>query len=645
MALAQTVDIETPELVVVSYTVAGVGSRTVAALIDYAICITAIVVVFIAASQTNVRLPSLRESASSTSGTWILATLTVIQFAVLWLYYVLFEALMDGQTPGKRFMHLRVVLEGGVPITFSTSAVRNLVRIVDMQPAFFYAVGFISIIANRRARRLGDFAAGTMVVKEGLITAPMSASSARTPRRAPGDNVFASPVPVMLSTVLSDAEFGVLDRFAQRRMELEPARRERLAFELAKRFGHVLEQQPSQLPVAQLVRLHDSEQAARAQGVAAKGDTGAARERYAIVASSSARWADFATQVSVAKRRGLKALDEGEVRKFAQDYREVAADLARLRTAARGAVRGAVRGTSTGAAPGSAAGSAAGTARAGGANDIHQSLPASDVFYLNRLVANAHSLLYRRRAISVKSVVQYLLVDVPVEIRNSWKPIGLSALLLFAPAIIAGRAVATTPRVAEMLVPPGMFDRAEQGIERARTQKGYIEAPELLRPMLASRILTNNIQVAFLAFALGITGGILTAWVLLSNGVSIGAVFGLYHSMGIGGLLLAFVAPHGVLELSAISISGGAGFLLAAGVLLPGERTRRTALRENGQRAIRLVAGAALLLVFAGIIEGFISPIPDWPLRDKLMVSAVTAVALTAYLSTGIRFRRARSVL
>ncbi len=613
MALAQTVDVETPELVVVSYTVAGVGSRTAAALIDYALCITAVLVLLIAAMQANVRLPTLQEATTANSGTWILATLTVIQFAVLWLYYVLFEALMDGQTPGKRLMNLRVVLEGGVPITFSTSAVRNLVRIVDMQPVFFYAVGLISIIASRRARRLGDFAAGTMVVKEGLITAPMSASTAASRPR-------------MLDTLLSDAEFAVLDRFAQRRMQLDPARRESLALALAKQFSHALEQRPSQLPVAQLVRLHESEQSARAHGVAAKGDTGAARERYAIVASSSARWAEFANQVRVAQRRGLSKLGEPGVRKFVQDYREAAADLARLRTAARGA-------------------SASASASANSSQGASQGLPASDVFYLNRLVANAHSLLYRRRSLPLKSVFGYLFFDVPAEIRHSWRPIALSAILLFGPAFIAARAVATSPRVAEMLVPPAMFDRAEEGIERARLQKGYIEAPQLLRPILASRILTTNVQVAFLSFAFGITGGILTAWILLSNGVSIGAVFGLYQSMGIGGLLLAFVAPHGVLELSAIAISGGAGFLLAAGLLIPGERTRAVALKGNSRRAIRLVAGAALLLVFAGVLEGFVSPIPDWPLRDKLMVAAATAIVMSLYLSAGLSFRRRDSAI
>jgi uncharacterized membrane protein SpoIIM required for sporulation len=112
-------------------------------------------------------------------------------------------------------------------------------------------------------------------------------------------------------------------------------------------------------------------------------------------------------------------------------------------------------------------------------------------------------------------------------------------------------------------------------------------------------------------------------------------VFGLYGSKGIATLLLAFVAPHGVLELTAICIAGGAGFLLAAALLIPGDRTRRRALVENGRRAIRLVTGAAVLLLIAGTLEGMVSPIPWWPIEWKLSVSALTAIFLYAYIRSG----------
>jgi uncharacterized membrane protein SpoIIM required for sporulation len=153
--------------------------------------------------------------------------------------------------------------------------------------------------------------------------------------------------------------------------------------------------------------------------------------------------------------------------------------------------------------------------------------------------------------------------------------------------------------------------------------------------VMATQIITNNVQVAMAAFAFGITAGLLTVYLLVSNGISLGAVFGLYGSKGIASLLLAFVAPHGVLELTAICVSGGAGFLLAAALLVPGPRTRKRALAENGRRAIKLVAGSALMLLVAGTLEGFVSPIPYWPIELKLAVSAGTALLLYAYLRGG----------
>jgi uncharacterized membrane protein SpoIIM required for sporulation len=180
-----------------------------------------------------------------------------------------------------------------------------------------------------------------------------------------------------------------------------------------------------------------------------------------------------------------------------------------------------------------------------------------------------------------------------------------------------------------------MLDRAEEGVRRAHEGTGYIPDPQIFRPTMASQIIANNVQVTFGVFALGITAGLGTMLLLVLNGVSFGGVLGLYASKGILGLIVAFVAPHGVLELTAVCVAGGAGFLLAAALLLPGRRTRKRALVENGRRAIRLVAAATVLLLVAGTLEGFVSPIPWWPLRWKLTVSATTLVLLVLYLSSG----------
>jgi uncharacterized membrane protein SpoIIM required for sporulation len=230
---------------------------------------------------------------------------------------------------------------------------------------------------------------------------------------------------------------------------------------------------------------------------------------------------------------------------------------------------------------------------------------------------------------------------VPAEVRRSWRPIALAALLLFAPAVASYTAVRRNPALAAELVPAGLIDRAESGAARARRGGGYLPEDEarLRGPVLASVIMSNNVQVTFLAFALGITAGIGTALSLVFNGVSaLGAPLGLYASRGIATQILAFVLPHGVLELSAICIAGGAGFLLAAALLLPGPRTRRDALVDEGRRAVKLIVASSLLLVVAGLLEGNVSP-RVLPLGAKAAVSLGTLVGMLAWVATPERPR------
>jgi uncharacterized membrane protein SpoIIM required for sporulation/uncharacterized RDD family membrane protein YckC len=584
-SLAQTVDVETPELVVLTYTIAGVGSRVAAALIDYGICFLAFLVVQLGVSSLGSRTLL---GGTVRSVAWGAAILYLVLFAILWGYYVLFEGLADGQTPGKRLMRLRAVRDGGYSVTFGASAVRNLVRLLDMQPLFTYGVAIASVILSKRGKRLGDMAAGTIVVREALAA------------RSPVPSVRRRAGQVETATVharLTNDEYSVLERFAERRAELGAERRTVLAEQLATRLAAALPEIEG-TALTKLMTLYEEERRARAQGAVAIRETGAARERNAIVAAGSKTWNAFAALLQGAQRGGLKRLPENEVRQFVESYRDASNDLARLQTASRGRQD-------------------------------------AEVFFLSRLVAAAHNLLYRGTTLTLGAALRSLALDGPREVRRSWRPILFAALVFFAPATIAHIAVLRNPTVAETFLPPGMLDRAEEGVERARQGTGYIQDPELFRPVMASTIIANNVQVTFAAFAFGLTAGIGTLLLLLTNGVSIGGVMGLYASKGIASLLIKFVAPHGVLELTAICIAGGAGLLLAAALLIPGQRTRRRALVENGRRAIQLIGVTTVLLIVAGTLEGFVSPIPSWSLGAKLSVSAATAVLLILYLSAG----------
>ena len=177
-----------------------------------------------------------------------------------------------------------------------------------------------------------------------------------------------------------------------------------------------------------------------------------------------------------------------------------------------------------------------------------------------------------------------------------------------------------------------MIERAEHGVQWAKSDSGYIQIQDSLRPVAASAIMSNNIWVSTMTFAGGITGGVLTVYALAMNGIDLGAVLGLYQSKGILSLILRFVAPHGVLELSAITFSGAAGLLIASAFLLPGVMTRREALIVRGRRAIRLLAATVLMLVVAGSIEGLPLRFPAGHSRRNVRVGGDCRVAGAVYL-------------
>jgi uncharacterized RDD family membrane protein YckC len=163
-------NIDTPEQVELSFHVAGLGSRFVAVLIDGLLLAAAyfgvgvLLFVVLLAAGMNKRLDLL--------GSWMIAAIVIILFLLLWGYFALFEALWRGQTIGKRVMKLRVVKDSGRQITFFESLARNLLRYVDFLP-FFFLTGVITMLCNKRNKRLGDFVAGTLVVHESTEEQPL----------------------------------------------------------------------------------------------------------------------------------------------------------------------------------------------------------------------------------------------------------------------------------------------------------------------------------------------------------------------------------------------------------------------------------------------------------------------------------------
>ena len=215
--------IETPESVSFGYDVAGIGSRFMAALVD------SILIVIIQALALGVMwavlTSALGDPLDSPLGAWLVALLGLLAFALLWGYYLLFEMIWNGQSPGKRWIGLRVIKDSGAPISLVDSAIRNLVRLVDFLPAY-YGIGVIVMFFNDQARRLGDFAAGTVVVRErkDVTLESLSAAGQRLQQEADADLL-----PGLEN--LSADDYELIARFLRRRHSL--ANRSQLARKLA----------------------------------------------------------------------------------------------------------------------------------------------------------------------------------------------------------------------------------------------------------------------------------------------------------------------------------------------------------------------------------------------------------------------------
>jgi uncharacterized RDD family membrane protein YckC len=153
-------NIQTPENVVFGYEVAGIGSRFLAAMVDTILIVIAEFILFFVLALALRGMGGVDEISP-----WIAAVGGLLAFAILWGYYIVFELAWNGQTPGKRWAKIRVIRTDGMPITLAESVIRNLVRLVDFLPAS-YGVGVVTMFVNEQSRRLGDLAAGTVVVRE-----------------------------------------------------------------------------------------------------------------------------------------------------------------------------------------------------------------------------------------------------------------------------------------------------------------------------------------------------------------------------------------------------------------------------------------------------------------------------------------------
>jgi uncharacterized membrane protein SpoIIM required for sporulation len=195
--------------------------------------------------------------------------------------------------------------------------------------------------------------------------------------------------------------------------------------------------------------------------------------------------------------------------------------------------------------------------------------------------------------------------------------VGLCWLLMLVPGVLLGVWAASDPAAAARFLPTQYRGVGNNG-------GGDLGLAVGRQATLAGQILTNNIQVSFVAFAGGILAGVGTTLVLLYNGALIGGVAGLTVAAGRPGPFLSLVAPHGVLELSVIAVSGAAGFTVGWALIDPGRRSRRDALAAGARRGAEIVLGTMPWFVLAGLVEGFVTP-TSLPLGGAIAVGLLVA--------------------
>jgi len=574
-ALEDRVEILTPEMVRVSLPLAGIGRRGLAFLVDfsirYGIPFLVLAVLSVLAGPFLVDLWM--------GGAFKIVAMIVAFFSAQFLYHLLFEALWAGQTPGKRLLGIRVVEERGRQVTIVSSAVRNLLRMVDALP-FFYGLGVFNLFVSRRHQRLGDVAAGTLVVREDRIAKALQ-----------GGEAAGEPTPAWIARRRlrpSYEEWDRIRRFLARAPAMEEESRRLLEEKLLRR---ALQGAGAEAP--------DGLQDVPPPPVALRDLAGRpppmglpSRRSRRFLERRGEEWRQLDDLLRRAGQRGLRALPADDLKMMGRLYRRAASDLAFVRTHLPGSgLEGA----------------------------------------LNALVLRGHNLVYQGERTGLPQLLNLYRRDVPRAFRASLGPILLAATIFLLSAFGSFVLASLRPDIAEALVGRELLDRYVRQ-ERLWVDDFFNVVPGSLA---TTAIATNNIIVTFAAFALGITLGLGTVYILVLNGVHLGSVFAVCSAYGLGGELSVFIMAHGLVEIACILIAGGAGLVLGGALINPGDLRRREALVVRGRQAVVLVLGTAPALVVTGLVETFISPSAVLPWWSKAAVGVGLLALMLAWLLGG----------
>ncbi|MEH7415367.1 stage II sporulation protein M [Neobacillus drentensis] len=247
--------------------------------------------------------------------------------------------------------------------------------------------------------------------------------------------------------------------------------------------------------------------------------------------------------------------------------------------------------------------------------------------YLNGLVSKAHNLLYKDQVSSFKQIRYFFSTKFIGLLLEQWKFVMAAMVLFLIGAIGSFLSVMNDPLHIYSILPAEI----SKGVDPEKLGKGTDAVDSSL---MSASIMTNNIKVGIFAFAGGITFGLVTVYLMVYNGIMIGALAALFWHHGKSYDFWAYIVPHGMIELTAIFIAGGAGLLMGYKLFVPGQYTRGWQLKRHSKRSVQLLLGTIPLFVIAGIIEGFITP-AKISLEAKYIVAILTVASLILYVLIG----------
>lgn len=562
-ALDTEASFATPEHIAFRFRAAGPTVRFCAWLID--VLLRGVVLVALA-------IPALFLGLKFAVGLWL-----VLWFLVDWLLGGLIEWRWEGFTPGKKLCGIRVIGSDGLPAGAGACFLRNVLRFADSLPTLM--TGLIAMVVSGRFQRLGDLAAGTLVVyDEGAGQArPVKLADKRIA-------ALAESLPAEVQVAVDGAALRAIVAYVTRREQLHPGRRAEVAKPLAGALARRLDLSPPTEPDLLLCAVYHALTARGGEGSDA-GQVGARAAAY--LGRRQGSWKEVEAALAGKPQRVI-GRDEPPPVRFASLYRSSCADLAL-------------------------------------AEAYH--LPEGTVRYLDRLVARTHLRFYRRLAIDWRRLAHQVLVEVPGRLYGDGC-LRTALITFFGTFLLAGLLGMANPESAVAFIGQETADSMREMYAEPPNRRSADEGGAMY-----GFYIHNNVGIALACFASGIFAGIGALLWLAANGVFLGFVFGYMGTVdpATRSHFFEFVLAHGPFELTGIALAGAAGLRLGLGLVRTGGLPRLESLMASARESVPMIAVAAMLVASAAPIEAFVSP-SALPHAAKAAMAVICATIIAVYL-------------